>query len=340
MAVAALLHLCAAAVLAALAAATVGPISQSPSPRRRTVTIHYRAYDGRIRAARVLLPGWYGPADDPPIALVISPHGRGVGARANANLWGDLPEIGGFAVVNPDGEGRRLRLFSWGYAGQIADLARMSAIVHAQLPWLRVDAKRIYAVGGSMGGQETLLLVARHPHLLAGAVAVDSVTDLALQYRNFARLTCGETCMRNWNGPLGLRLQRFARMEIGGSPTTASAAYAARSPLDVAAAIARSCVPLQIWWSTADKVVVDSDRQSGALFRRVRKLNEHAPVAAYSGSWIHTAALNARRRLPLMLVGLGLLPRNAAHRRHALHYVRAAGGRAGCLSAAAGTATR
>jgi pimeloyl-ACP methyl ester carboxylesterase len=333
MAIAALLHLCAAAVLAALAAAPLGPSSQSPSSRTRTVTIHYRAYDGRIRPARVLLPAWYGPADDPPIALVISPHGRGVGDDANANLWGDLPGIGGFAVVNPDGEGRELPLFSWGYAGQIADLARMPVIVRAQLPWLRIDARRIYAVGGSMGGQETLLLVARHPRLLAGAVAVDSVTDLARQYRNFPRLQCDDACLRKWKEPLGLGLQRLARIEVGGSPATKPDAYAARSPLDSAAAIARSCVPLQIWWSTADLVVVDSDRQSGALFRRVRELNAHAPVAAYRGSWIHSVALDARRRLPVMLAGLGLLPRGAGRRRHALHYIPAAAGREGCLRA-------
>jgi hypothetical protein len=36
------------------------------------------------------------PADyeGQPIPLVISPHGRGVGAAANADLWGDLPGEG------------------------------------------------------------------------------------------------------------------------------------------------------------------------------------------------------------------------------------------------------
>ena len=41
-----------------------------------------------------------------------------------------------------------------------------------------------------MGGQETLLLVARYPHLLAGAAAFDPVVDFALQYRDFPRLAC------------------------------------------------------------------------------------------------------------------------------------------------------
>jgi pimeloyl-ACP methyl ester carboxylesterase len=33
------------------------------------------------------------------------------------------------------------------------------------------------AVGGSMGGHETLLLLGQYPKLLAGAVAFDSVTN-------------------------------------------------------------------------------------------------------------------------------------------------------------------
>jgi pimeloyl-ACP methyl ester carboxylesterase len=73
--------------------------------------------------------------------------------------------------------GRKLPLASWGWRGQIADLARMPEIVHAELPWLRVDRRRIYAVGGSMGGHETLLLLGQYPKLLAGAVAFDSVTN-------------------------------------------------------------------------------------------------------------------------------------------------------------------
>ena len=42
---------------------------------------------------------------------------------------------------------------SWGYRGQIDDLARMPSIAHGALPWLRIDPQRVYAVGGSMGGQ-------------------------------------------------------------------------------------------------------------------------------------------------------------------------------------------
>jgi poly(3-hydroxybutyrate) depolymerase len=102
--------------------------------------------------------------------------------------------------------GRRLPLHSWGWQGQIADLARMPDLVRHAKPWLHIDSRRIYAVGGSMGGQETLLLIGQHPGLLAGAAAFDSVTNLYTRYPDFALI-------RN-----GRRLQALARLEVGGTP--------------------------------------------------------------------------------------------------------------------------
>ena len=149
----------------------------------------YRAHNKVLRWAVVVVPEQYGPDHpSPPLPLIISPHGRGVRARTNANLWRDLPGEGGFAVICPGGMGRRLPLHSWGWRGQIDDLARMPGILRAARPWLRLDLERVYAVGGSMGGQETLLLVGQHPALLAGAVAFDSVTDFFRRYGDFAVL--------------------------------------------------------------------------------------------------------------------------------------------------------
>jgi len=177
-------------VVALLALVLVG-LSPAQSKRQvRLWMVHYRAHDGARKRAYIVLPSWYGPKNNPPIALVISPHGRGVSARANAKLWGALPAGGPFAVISPEGQGRKLARYSWGSAGQIEDLARMPTIAHLTLPWLRVDRTKIYAVGGSMGGQETLLLLAKHPKLLAGAAALDAVTNLAAQYKRFPKLHC------------------------------------------------------------------------------------------------------------------------------------------------------
>ena len=188
--------LCMFAVVLALAGAGAVRGDVWEQVHVRVVTIHYTTHNGLHRAAYVVLPDWYGPGNNPPIPLIISPHGRGVSAEENVDRWGDLPSIGSFAVVNPEGQGRRFARFSWGYAGQIDDLARMPRILRATIPWLRIEPRRIYAFGTSMGGQETLLLVARHPKLLAGAAAFDPVTNMASRYRDFSRLRCNRGCLR------------------------------------------------------------------------------------------------------------------------------------------------
>src|SRR5215831_1439285 len=81
----------------------------------RRIWVPYTAWDGKKREALLVLPAWYGPRADPPIPLVISPHGRGGTARGNAGYWGSLPAFGPFAVVSPQGEGRRLVAYSWGW---------------------------------------------------------------------------------------------------------------------------------------------------------------------------------------------------------------------------------
>ena len=261
----------------------------------RQVWVGYRAWNGKRREAVLVLPDWYGPKLDPPIPLVISPHGRGGTARGNARLWGDLPAFGPFAVVNPEGQGRRLTKFSWGWRGQIDDLARMPAILEHALPWLRIERHGIYAVGSSMGGQETLLLDALHPRLLAGAVALDSATNMAARYRAFATL------------PDGAGLQQRMRVEIGGTPTSAPGAYAARSPLAYARVLATDGVPLSIWWSTHDEVVRDQRMESGLLYHEIEQINPRAPVSEYVGSWAHSAEMRPLAQLPLALVELGII---------------------------------
>ena len=261
----------------------------------RRVTIGYRAHDGLRRSAVVVLPRWYGPRHDPPLPLVISPHGSGVEPQENARRWGNLPALGDFAVVNPEGQGRRLELYSWGSPGEIADLARMPSLVERALPWLHVARRRVYAVGGSMGGQETLLLLATHPHLLAGAVAFDAPTNMATRYAMFPKRRDG------------FRLQQLARLEFGGIPRIAGDAWADRSPIYYSRELAFSGVPLELWWSTRDRVVVDQASQSGLLFRAIQRINPRAAVVQVVGTWQHTAEMRPLGRLPFALARIGLL---------------------------------
>ncbi len=243
-----------------------------------------------------MLPAWYGPGRHPPIPLVISPHGRGVSGAYNLRFWGSLPARGPFAVVSPDGQGRRLPLYSWGYAGQVDDLARMPSLVRRAFPWLSVDRRRIYAIGDSMGGQEVLLLAARRNPRLAGVAALDPVTDMAARYRAW-HVTPGER-----------RLPALARIEFGGSPTQRPGAYAARSPAAHLTAIARSGIPIQLWWSHRDAVVTDQARQTGAFYERLISIAPNAHVQEIVGSWQHAREMHASTQLPAALACFDLVP--------------------------------
>ena len=282
--------------------------SAAPRAAVRTWTIHYTAHNGVDRLAYVTLPAWYGPESNPTIPVIISPHGRNGTGRSNTKYFGDLPAAGRFAVVCPDGMGRKLPINSYAFKGQIDDLAKMPDLAERALPWLHLDRARVYAIGSSMGGHETLMLVARHPRLLAGAAAMDSVTDLARRYRQLPDTACDARCLRHYGKPFGIVLQARMRAEVGGTPTQKPEAYAARSPLAHAAAIARSGVALQIWWSTADVIVTDQQHQSGTLFRTLRRLAPGAPVSAYVGRWPHSKEMKANQLLPIALKELGLLP--------------------------------
>jgi pimeloyl-ACP methyl ester carboxylesterase len=316
-------------VAAVAAALTFGvPAAAHPAPAAggaesvRTVVITYRSHAGHLREAIVLVPRAYDRGRRPALPLVISPHGRGGTGLGNAALWGDLPARGPFVVVNPDGDGDHLRRFSWGAPGQIDDLARMPQIVEHALPWLRIDRTRIFAFGGSMGGQEALLLVERHPRLLAGAAAFDSVVDFARQYDRFPQIACDALCRKGWSGDEGTVLRRLARHELGGDPRRVPAAYAARSPLSGVAALAHAGVPLQIWWTPNDEIVRDPRTQSGRLLAELRRLHPAAGVAGIEGDWAHTHEFRSTALLPNALARFGLIAEQPSASRPGLRIVR------------------
>lgn len=308
------------ATFIALVASGISAASSTKPPAVRAWEIQYTAHNGVERQAVMLLPAWYGPQNNPALPLVISPHGRNGTGRGNAKYWGQLPAIGRFAVINPDGMGRRLPLKSYAYKGQIDDLARMPELARVALPWLRIDTERIYALGSSMGGHETLMLVARYPELLAGAVAMDSVTNLSRRYYQLPDVPCDRACLKRWGKPYGLVLQAAMRAEVGGTPEDATQAYTGRSPLENADKIAFSGVRLQIWWSNADRIVTDQKHQSRAFFRELKRLNPCAPISAYAGGWEHSKEMKADALLPIALADLGLLRKGVKRLPQSVHH--------------------
>jgi hypothetical protein len=118
---------------------------------------------------------------------------------------------------------------------------------------------------------------------------------MTARYRAFAQLRGGS------------RLQRLARIEVGGSPAQVPRAYSERSPDTYVRQIARSGVPLHLWWSFRDRIVRNQNAESGALYRAIKRVNPKAPVTRYVGGWAHSREMHPVARLPLVLVRFGLI---------------------------------
>jgi pimeloyl-ACP methyl ester carboxylesterase len=249
------------------------------APGVQLYPIRYRAWNGEQRLVVVSLPAWYKSGDRTALPLVIALHGRGGDARMPIYRWSSLPAQYGFAVVAPDGQGRRTDHYSYAAPGQIGDLGRMRRIVEKALPWVHIAGRHVFAVGASMGGQEALVLAARYPDRLAAAVSIDGVADLAARY---------------WTMPASGRtppwLPATLAREVGGTPRQAPTEYALRSPLTYVRPLAFDGVPLQIWWSRCDRTVIDQQTQSGRLARSILSLNPHAPVTQIVTDWMHGEA--------------------------------------------------
>ncbi len=236
------------------------------------------------------MPAWYGPRHDPPLPLVISPHSRGITPWQEARRWGDLPGRFGLIVVDPGLHGRVIPRRSWAWPPDIAEMAALPRVVHRILPWLRYDPSRIYAAGDSMGGQETLMLLALHPDLLAAAVAADPVTNFLRRWYQFP--ISGES----WGE------QTAATREVGATPRAAPWLYVRRSPLFFERTIAFSHVPLELWWNPHDTVVIREGRsQTGRFYADVRRLSPSAPVFAHRHDHMHGWVFRYDHDLPAMV---------------------------------------
>ncbi|HEX6490361.1 MAG TPA: hypothetical protein VF002_03175 [Gaiellaceae bacterium] len=314
-------------------------------PNTTAWIVHYLAWDGRTPCkAVIVLPSSWQP-NDPPLPLVISPHGRNNFAWNNAyHYWRDLPARGPFALISPDGLSRAHSaasdpfdtppdptLFTYGYGYHIDDLARMPKIARDTISGLNIDPERVYVLGSSMGGQETLLLAALYPNglsggfgRLAGAAAFDATCDLTAQcgYLTHVRPDVASIMIeevgtrpvnradwneaaRYWNRKtrsvwtIGQLLRKLGRGQR---------AWDWRSPMGYIDALASLPFPLRIYWSAVDGVVPNqADSQSGKLYRLIMAENPGADVAEISGYWAHSLEFVPDQSLGTALQHFGLV---------------------------------
>jgi len=323
-----------------------------PWARTRPHTVHYLAWDEQTaREATVVLPSGWGPGRQPhPLPLVISPHGRNNFGWGNARgYWRDLPADGPFALVSPDGLARAHdrasdpldqppsdpSLFTYAYRRWIDDLARMPKIVQATLPWLKIDLERVYVLGSSMGGQETLMLAARYPRALSGgtgrlrgAAAFDATCDLATQCAYLssrpgtkphdvaarmieevnarpASLRGFQQTARYFNAKQGRQL---ALGQLLSALPRNQALWDERSPIHFVDKLAHLTFPLRLYWSSKDVIVGNQGRnQTGKLFKQIKAANASAKVVETRGTWAHSSEFVPGDALSDALAAFGLI---------------------------------
>jgi dipeptidyl aminopeptidase/acylaminoacyl peptidase len=140
------------------------------------------------------------------------------------------------------------------------DVADCAAGVRHVLAEGLADAERVVAMGSSAGGFTALLLLAHHPELFAGGVALSAVADIV---------------------ELGERSHRFERHyndSLVGPLPGAWALQRGRSPL---AAAERITAPLLLLHGDADDVV--PVEQARALADRLRTLGRQVELHIYEG---------------------------------------------------------
>jgi pimeloyl-ACP methyl ester carboxylesterase len=268
-----------------IAAALLGCVLAGSAAPANTEATRWRVLPGHLLMGA---PAWYSPDRNPPLPLVLSPHARGGDPEKNARRWGDLPGRKGLIVLIPALKGRVLgETRAWGYPPAIAKLLDAPEAARRALPWLRWDADRVYAAGFSMGGQESLLALARRPDLFAAVAVADSVTDFVRRWSEFPL------------SPLTRAEQAKATLELGGTPAQVGWLYERRSPAQFARTIAFSGVPLQIWWNPHENVVVhQGTTQSAGFVRLLRRLNPDAPVEPVVHSRPHGHVFRSSASLP------------------------------------------
>lgn len=242
-------------------------------------------HDSTPQRATVHAPAAHGGEALP---LVLAPHpitwtaaedyhgGIGGLKRGVHAGWRGLAERYRVLVVQPHGHGRAEPLASCAFEGQIADMAFLMDELPRQ--GLSVQPERVYACGLSMGAQEVIVALGRHPDRFAAGFAFNPIVDLAAWHDDLRDSPLAAiAAYRTW--------ERIAR-EVGGDPSMVPAAYAVRSGHSYAETLVRT--PLMLYWSTFDQVVPRQiSHHALRLYRQVKALSSTSPIAEYEHTLSH-----------------------------------------------------
>ncbi len=259
------------------------PMQVAPDPSRRQEIVFTSPADGREQRVDVYAPP---TAADQPLPLVVGLHGAGWTAAQDYHWgppdlkvgyhqgWYGLAARYGVIIATPHGHHQREALMSFGSPEQIADIAYLADLAAGS--GYRVDRKRVYVCGLSMGGQEVLVAAGQHPEMFAAAVAFNPVVDLGVLQRDMVdvdRIRQSDAAPRIVN-------------EVGGLPDEVPAAYEERSPLSYVDGLAH--VPTMLYWSDRDLIVPrQATHHSYRLYQMVKASSVTNPICEYNHTFSH-----------------------------------------------------
>ena len=223
----------------------------------------------------------------------------------------------GWAMVGPNFRGANDHPEACGGEAAVQDIVDAVDFAKAQV---KIDARRVYIIGGSGGGHMTLLMLGRHPEVFAAGAAFCPITDLARWHADSLLDHPG-------------RVKGYARMleaSCGGAPAQKSEEYRRRSPLTWLDRAKRAGVPVYIatgihdgWKGSVpvghafrafNALAAESDRVDEADIAKIEDGQKVPDALAYAGApdpfygksmKIHFRRTSANVRLTLFEGGHG-----------------------------------
>ena len=261
------------------------PENLSPDPSRKQTIEFQSPADGCSMQVNV-----YAPVMDPGMAipLVLAPHPitwtaaqdyheglEGLFRGYHPGYYG-LADKHGVIIALPHGHHHKEELVSVAGPEQISDMIYLIDVL-SEFGY-KVDEKRVYACGLSMGGQEALVLAGKYPERLTAVFAFNPIVDLAAWYEELATSEIPE--IREYD-----TASRVAN-EVGGTPAEVPELFAERSATNFVEGCAQ--VPTMIYWSEQDLIVPrQSTHHTLPLYQAVKELDINSPMAEYNHTRMH-----------------------------------------------------
>jgi len=213
--------------------------------------------------------------------LIISPHFFGATYFENYYLgaasmiepfkgWQGIASKYNVLIAIPLGHGRVLDRISLAYEGQMKDLSELPYLL--ELKGYKIG--KVYAGGISMGGMETLTLVGKYPKIFTAAFSYNGIADLSSWYED---IIAGKTDKKM----IDMSVPKLIIEEIGSTPQKNQEEYLKRSAINYIENLSK--VPIMIYWSEKDSIVVNQQtKQTKMLADKIRLNNPKAEIFDYN----------------------------------------------------------